>query len=529
MSHDVVGLDLGSSEVRAIVVRMSLRGREVVKIESEPVNLKEDGRSDWDETLLAAGRLVKRLDLSGETVHTAIPGELASVRRLELPLSASRRLEQVLKFELDEMLPFDIDDAVFDFVEINRNDEAISILSATALSDKVAGVIEGLSGQEIAPREIGVANLSYETAKPRGKENLEETCAIVDIGHLRTNIAVIDMNAPTIRTVLRGGRDLTLKLAQAGGVDFDKAEALKRQHGLQGKVGEALEEAIRPLLREIQQTLKGHLASGGKRVDRVLLCGGGGLVAGLDRYLADGIGTPVERYEPVLGHAESGREGFHPSAYALAFSLALREERSRSKRIDLRRGDLAFKGDYEFLKKRIGWMAACAIAVLLSWIFASYAEYQVLAEKVAAQKASLADNTKRLFGKPMLDYEQIVEKFTGEKVEEAPIPKKDAFDIVLELSRRIPYSVVHDLDYLEIKPKRITLRGIVDAELKSGTSSGGGVGDRKPDAGEELSPTDLIKQKLDEFKECFTAIRVTKVTSVDQRRRYQMDIDTKCP
>lgn len=529
MSHDVVGLDLGSSEVRAIVVRMSLRGREVAKTECEPVNLKEDGQPDWEETLLAAGRLIKRLELSGETIHAAIQGELVSVRHVELPQSASRRLEQVLKFELDEVLPFDIDDAVFDFVETKRTGEAISLLTATALHDKVAGIIEGLRANGIDPREIGVSSLCYAAANPRGRESREEITAIVDIGHQRTNIAVVDPETPTTRTVLRGGRDLTLKLVEVGGVDFARAEAAKRQNGLQGKVGEVLENAVKPLVREIQQTLKGHLASGGRRVDRVLLCGGGSLLHGLDRYLADTIGIPVERYEPSLTAVDAPGGGFSPSAYALAYSLALREETPRAKRIDLRRGDLAFKGDYEFLKKRVGWMAACAVAVLLSWVFASFAEYRVLDKRVEMQKASLVDATKRLFGEPVLDFDVLVEKFAGESVAEAPIPKKDAFEIVLELSRRIPDSVVHDIDYLEIKQKRITLRGIVDAELRSVDGPGDSEPSGKPDAGEELSPTDLIKQKLDEFKECFTAIRVTKVTSMDDRRRYQMDIDSKCP
>ena len=32
-----------------------------------------------------------------------------------------------------------------------------------------------------------------------------------------------------------------------------------------------------------------------------------------------------------------------------------------------------------------------------------------------------------------------------------------------------------------------------------------------------------------QFTECFTAIRVGKVTAVGERRKYQMDIETQCP
>ena len=40
---------------------------------------------------------------------------------------------------------------------------------------------------------------------------------------------------------------------------------------------------------------------------------------------------------------------------------------------------------------------------------------------------------------------------------------------------------------------------------------------------------DLIQQKLSEFKECFTAIRIGKVQTHGARRSYQMDIESKCP
>ncbi len=530
MAHDVVGLDLGSSEIRAVVVRMALRGSEVVRVLSEPVPLGEDGRSAPADVLQAAGRLFERLEVLHETVHCALAGELASVRQIALPVSAAKRLEQVLKFELDELLPYDIEDAVFGFVNNGRAGDEISVTAGTALTEQVRRLITGLDENGISPREIGIANLSYVTGLSRRLAEWDEVRAVVDIGHQRTNIAVLDGKSPTVRTILRGSRDLTVQLAKVGGVDFDKAEAFKKQHGLNGKVGEVLVKALKPLVREIQQTLKGHIASGGDRVGRILLCGGGGLLNGLDRFLEDEIGVPASHFTPPIGTALGGEDqDSEASTFALSYSLAVREEVPRAKRIDLRRGDLAFRGDFEFLKKRIGWMAVCAMAILLSWIFASYAEHTVLIDEVDKQKAALAEKTRSLWGKEIFSYKEIDEKLGGEKVEEAPIPKKDTFDILVELSKRIPVSIVHDVELLEIKSKRITIRGIVDAELKVPGSPTGDGGVNKGDAGTELSPTDLIKQKLEEFDECFSAIRVVKVTAVGERRRYQMDIETRCP
>jgi general secretion pathway protein L len=544
MAHRVIGLDLGASEVKAVVVRMALRGSEVVQVERELVVLGEDGRSSPGAVLKAASKLIKRLAIPDGTIHCALAGEIASIRRLDLPDSASRRLEQVLKFELDEVLPFDIDDAVFDFIETHRSSNEIAIVSVTAMLEKVEEFISQLEENGIAPREVGVSTLSYVQGLPLEREE-ESLIAVVDIGHQRTNIAILEKTVPTARTVLRGGRDLTAKLVEAGGVDFENAEAYKRQFGLDGKPGEIIKDALRPLIREIQQTLKGHLASGGGRIDRILLCGGTACMEGLDRHLTEELGIPVARYFAPIRGAKSSIEKLETSSFALAYTLSKREETPRSKRVNLRKGNLAFKGDYEFLKRRLGWIAACVAAIILAWGFSAFAEYEALSNEAENQRESLGEITEKVFGKKILSREQIMEELGGKDIDVPPIPAKDAFDIVVELSNRIPTSVVHDIEFLEIKPKRVTIKGVVNADLRGGSPTTGkedteGVisgdtfletseGNTESEPDPQLSPTDLIKQKLEGFSECFTNIRVGKVTTVGQRRRYQMDIESRCP
>jgi general secretion pathway protein L len=314
---------------------------------------------------------------------------------------------------------------------------------------------------------------------------------------------------------------------------------------LEGKPGEVIKEALRPLIREIQQTLKGHLASGGGRIGNIFLCGGTACMEGLEGYLTHELGIPVARYFAPIRGAKSSVDKLETSSFALAYTLSKREETPRSKRVDLRKGSLAFKGDYEFLKRRVGWIAACFAAIVLAWVFSAYAEYEALSNEAEKQRETLEEVTEKVFGKKMLNREKIVAELGGKDIEVAPIPAKDAFDIVVELSNRIPTSVVHDIELLEIKPKRVTIKGVINADLRGGgattqleaseqekfgdTPAKASEGDTGTESGTELSPTDLIKQKLEGFSECFTNIRVGKVTTVGERRRYQMDIESRCP
>ena len=548
MAHNAIGLDLGSSEVRAVVVRVSLRQREIVQLDREKVVLDETGGSDPEEVLAAAGRLIKRIETEGASIHCAVTGELASIRQIIMPASAVRRLDQVLKFELDEVLPFDIEDAIFDYIETNRTGTELVLQTATVLHDQVEKMVSGLEAQNISPREIGVDTFAYLNRISSGDQG-DEVIAFVDIGHSRTNIAILDKNEPTIRTVLRGGRQLTNKISEVGAVDYERAEVYKKEFGLTGKVGEILRESLRPLIREIQQTFKGHLAAGGRPVTQMKLCGGGGLLIGLDKYLSMSLGIPVEIYDIPKPEATSGvSDDARGAIYALAYMLALREEVPREKRINVRRGALAFKGDYQLIKRRVRWLVAAALIVALSWGFASFAELSALADRVERQQAELSERTKTLFGKSILEYETLAEKLGGKtKQEKVPIPTKDAFEVLEEISKRVPPTVVHDMEQLEIKPKRVTLKGLINPDLGTGEKDDGDTDSESesipetpepkteesesvPEApGSDLAPTDLIKMKLEEFSECFTAIRVGRVSTVGDRRRYQMDIDSRCP
>jgi Tfp pilus assembly PilM family ATPase len=528
MGQNVIGLDLGSHTVKAAVLRLGLRGEEIAAVDAEPVALGGDGASSEAEVFAAAGRLLVRLNAQAESLYTAIPGDAATIRSVQLPLSATRRIEQVLRFELDEALPFPIEDAVYDWVEVGRTALELRLTAAVVRAERIKALVDGLGAVGCDPREVGVAGFAYAVDF---LDHAGEPVAVIDLGHVRTNVFVAGDAVQTARTILRGGRDLTLKLAEAGRVSFADAELNKRREGLNGRVGQILTEALRPIVRELRNTLAGHVAAGGKRIRKVLLCGGGALLPGIRPFLADELGVKVEGYGVQLdGLAREG--GAAPEAMVLAHCLSRQDRVGRSKRLNLRRGAMAFKGDQAVLRRRVLAAAAFVLAVLGAWIFSSYAEYRLLESAAAIQEGQLRQETLRFFGKELVEQGEIEALVKGTKRAAAPVPIRDAFDIVVELSKRIPTSVVHDIDLLDIKPKRITIRAQVDSELKGADVAAvpASPSDDEGDGEElQLSPTDLLQQKLGEFEECFTAIRIGKVQTRGERKSYQMDIDSKCP
>jgi type IV pilus assembly protein PilM len=136
-----------------------------------------------------------------------------------------------------------------------------------------------------------------------------------------------------VRTVPRGGSEITESLATRLGVAPAEAEAIKCRFGLQGDgdpaTADAAIDAVRPLVSELRSSFT-YLASGErqKQVTRVSLCGGSALMPGLAEYLQTQLNLRVmyadsaSRLRDTRKGRERGFDSFVPSA-AVSIGLTL--------------------------------------------------------------------------------------------------------------------------------------------------------------------------------------------------------------
>ena len=523
MTQHFVGIDLGSHAVKAIVVKQGFRGGEIVKFDTEQVTLDDAGNSLDVDVVQAAGRLMSRLNFEDASVYCAMPGESVSVHRITIPLNAVKRAADVLSFELDDLLPYDVDDAAFDFVELSRSQHEVTYMVAAVPRQRMSSMLTQLQEVDIDPAEITVAPLCY-------APYLEDACAltgatvIVDMGHQRTNVVVAGDHISTTRTILRGGRELSTLLAAAGEADYSKGAEFKEREGLNGRIGEVLRGVLANLVREIHQTLNSHIANGGNPVRKVLLCGGGARLQGIVPYFSEQLGLPVEEFKPTMFHSDVQpfEAGLSSEYGVLAMCLAGTGILPKSRRFNFRRGEFTFKGDTEAVRQKIMIAVLCFLGIVGAWVFSSVSRYMAVSAQADQVKQFLEDETQRVLGQKTVSRVTIENKMNPQEGVKSPMPQKDAYDIVIELSKRIPESVVHDVDELDIKPRHVKIRGKVDGELKVAEGD-------IDDASADLSPTDLIKSKLSEFEECFTSFKLPRVRTVNERQEYTMEIESTCP
>src|SRR5688500_8785970 len=203
-----------------------------------------------------------------------IPGVLCTLRVLDLPFSDERKIDQVVGYELEGQIVHALSDVVYDYRVLETpGPEGTAVLAVAARLDDVGGLLAEAGAQGVEPRSLFAAPLVYQAllADP-GQPAADEVpigCRVVlDIGHLRTNVCILNGGeAVSARTILRGGAALTQAIAQAYRCDEAMAEDVKLSRAVLAsgshpasnadelRIDAALKEALIPLLRDVRQTL----------------------------------------------------------------------------------------------------------------------------------------------------------------------------------------------------------------------------------------------------------------------------------
>jgi type IV pilus assembly protein PilM len=562
MAHTICGIDVGTYSVKFAFLEVGFRTTTLRGLM---------------ETTIAGGEaplLQRQMDavreglaqISGEvTPFLAVPGDQLSVRVLELPFSDSRKIDQVVGYELEGQIVHAIEDVVFDHLVVGQRPEGATVVAAAARRDDLAALIAAAEENNIHPRALFAAPLIYRTLLPAATDGAAADAiqchAILDFGHQRTNICFVRAGDPIYaRTIRRGGEQLTAAIAKAFNADVARAEQAKcgdaflaspgrpATTALGVKLDSVLREALAPTIRELRQTLASFRSSNRFDIDALLVVGGGGRLAGLLPFLEAELGIPA-RHPAIRSVLQSGgdrsadlagEEGAAPESdtYAQAVAIAIAASRG-SREIDFRRGPFVYRASFSALRQKAWHIAALAGALLLAGGIDAGAKLSGLNAERKALDKDLKAATQELFGQQRDDAEAITQLMKrGFREELAPVPKASAFDLLDQISRKMPAGVPRpssaeaakaaseaknpdggappstssdgiklDVSELEIRPKKWFIKGTVDT----------------------AKAVDDIAAKLKEI-DCVEEVNKGAITEVaGGAKQFTLNVGAKCP
>lgn len=478
-----LGIDIGTTAVKVAAIRTAYRKVQLVGLAS--VEVAQAG--GVVEALSQAARAVmgERGGL-GDAIAISLEGQRGTVKVLGLPSSAQKQLGEVLPFELESALPFDIEEAVFDYRVLpglrETKGEELAVLVGVAKTADVSARIDLVKGALAAePERVGIGAFPIANLLPYAPVLGEGVVAIVDLGTVSSDVLV-----------MKGGEPV-----------FARTVAL----GTKGLPGTAAK-----LARELRTTIAAHRAQGGEAPTRLLLCGGGAYVSGAEAFLSSALELPVEvlptpavEMPPALAPEHAAAMARFAKAIGLALGLG-----PRALGLNLRKGPLAFERGFAWVKEKVPLLAGLAAVILVSFLFSAWAQLYAKSKEHAVLEKALAIVTKEVLNEETSSAARANELLNSQTAlsDEDPLPHADGFDVMVKISELIPPSMTHDVEELDIQKQHVILHGIV-ASI--------------PDV--EAIKTSIASER------CFADPKITRTTAQvgGTAQKYVLEFDIKCP
>lgn len=533
MSTKVVGLDLGTHMVKVCELVTTFRNYELVGFAAEGVEAEGGGKPSVAEIAQAARRLLERRGLLLEPIFCAMPPENVSTLTVELPFAQPKKIEQALPFQLEELLPVDLDTLVYDYQIVKqRPDGSVTLIVAYVKRTVFEELVEALQAAGVDPKVVGIGALGFDPLIDNALGvDAPGSVAVLDLGHVHTELAILENGSTTtVRAIRGGGLDITKMLANAFQVTTEQAERGKHAEGVvalptsdrtrpdfvvdsgqttrRDLIVQACHAALQPIVREVKRTLVSHSDATGTGVDRLFLTGGTSLLRGLPEYLSTLLGVEVVFLDPLnVPFNRLTEGGDRLRAYAAkTLGVALRGfDRMRRSQINFRKGDYAYTGDFSYLRGRLITLAGAAVLIMLLGGMVAVTKMRVLEAEHAALAAQVKAMSVAIVGEETDDVDRLwnVMLAAGDNPAKL-VPQVSAFQVLAEVSERVKPDLVVDLDQFEMDLERKKL------EIKGRTSSGGEV-ERLVDVleGHHCFKDKVSKDKVEKSMDEKTKFRLT--------------------
>ncbi|MBI5555252.1 MAG: type IV pilus assembly protein PilM [Elusimicrobia bacterium] len=304
MAKSIIGLDIGANNVKA--VELVEGGKELIikhvgfaEIEAIPdLTNDEDRHKALIKAIKAA---LPQSGLKTKRVVTALSGKAVINRTISLPRGPVTRLarEDVKKMiiaEIEAEIPFPVEDAAVDFyisddlatLKEEKVRVAVAVVPKTEVDKNIALMNElGLEQEAIDVVPFALRR-GLSALKPR--LNVEIT-GVIDLGAATTEVVIAKgLDLLFTRNVPLGGNLLTRVIQDILNLDYAKAENAKKKEGLPPTVAPQFER----IATEIRNSLSYFQLQEHKKIDLAFVCGGGGKLREVLRFLKEKIDIPLE-------------------------------------------------------------------------------------------------------------------------------------------------------------------------------------------------------------------------------------------
>jgi type IV pilus assembly protein PilM len=340
MAKNIVGIDISSSGIRAVEVSDALRDRPTVqrfRSATLPDGAVVNGEVIEPRTVATALRqLWSTGGFTSKDVVLGMGNSRVLARDLTVPKMSLQHIRESLPFQVQEMLPVPVEDALLDFYPVSESitDQGpmINGLLVAAVKESVVANVRSAELAGLNPVEVDLIPFALSRVLLRGA-NAAGTAAVIEVGASTSTVVIASNGVPQfVRIIATGGNDVTEAIKTRLGFTLEQAESSKRALGLttpgvapeHRPIVETIYEITGELMNSIRNTLSYYAtAHPSDPVRQILLTGGGSLLSGFAHALSETTRIPVVAADPFAMVAVSKKFASESTTGTSAATVAL--------------------------------------------------------------------------------------------------------------------------------------------------------------------------------------------------------------
>ncbi|MDV4149364.1 type IV pilus assembly protein PilM [Clostridium sp. AL.422] len=318
-SKTVLSIDLGTNSIKLVEGRFQknrLNINKAIQIPT-PEGCIADGKILNTQAVVdVLDFLIKQNSLKTKDIIFTTNSSSIINRDILIPVVEDDEMETVIRYEIQQYLPINLDDYIIQFVVLDEivDDSGVKLkVNVTSFPEKMAySYYHVINTLELNPYALDVAYNSvnkianYSDYAANNGEIMGGTVAFVDMGATSINVAIFkNGKLDFTRMIKSGGDNIDYALSQSIDMSIKSTESMKIKEGnlLNYKEDDTLnltiKEAVDEILEELERILQFYSNKSNTTIDKIYIYGGLANLNNINLYMKNRLLMDVVRIDEI--------------------------------------------------------------------------------------------------------------------------------------------------------------------------------------------------------------------------------------
>lgn len=378
-------INCGSSHILAAEIAYSNDQLKVEKTVSVDLEYDYQDEGAWLEAIgYSLKELVRNGKLSGKASFI-IPGNQVLTKSIRIPHVDKAKQNQVLAYEAQQNLPYDLDEIVWDSQILNDDGIETEVLLGACKEETIEGFCEAIKHTGLVVESINASTVLDQISLEYTHPELDEDVLLINVGARSSNLLFKNDNGFYVRTINLGGNTLSQYISDTLGKDFQESEEIKHRFFLEEEGLDAESSAVklmhtcisnfaRRFAQEVSRSIVMYRRQkGGESVQKILITGKGAFSKTIRDNLSQALNQEVELFDVMSRVDVSSQVGADSADLNFQLSEVVGEAIHTFNLVKKSTGfnllPLRIQQDLKFIRQKPLLLAASLLLGILPWLF----------------------------------------------------------------------------------------------------------------------------------------------------------------